>query len=237
MPSSFAAVPPRIATRWSSPSAAPAWCATPWRGSLGDFQGEVVWNWGPPKTPVAALPSTSPVALSIPDQRHRGKLAGHSRRGGRRRPIYRRVDLRHEPFGLARRRRNQRFHPGTGGHRQHGGSGRQLRGDRARSNLRKHIVVPRSSQRVHGRNLRCVQYRTRLRGPLSHRRLGLLYWGGQPARLFRQVSLAKVRRDLEPRAAGGRQPGCPKGVCTTRRNSGRLRHYRQRPSWPHVLPS
>jgi hypothetical protein len=126
MPSSFAAVPPRIATRWSSPSAAPAWCATPWRGSLGDFQGEVVWDLGPPKTPVAALPSTSPVALSIPDQRHRGKLAGHSRRGGRRRPIYRRVDLRHEPFGLARRRRNQRFHPGMGRHRQRGGSGRQL---------------------------------------------------------------------------------------------------------------
>jgi hypothetical protein len=32
------------------------------------------------------------------------------------------VDLRHVPFGLARRWWNQRFHPGMAWHRQHGGS-------------------------------------------------------------------------------------------------------------------
>jgi hypothetical protein len=35
----------------------------PWRGSLGDFQGEDVWNGDPPKVPAAAPASTSPAPL------------------------------------------------------------------------------------------------------------------------------------------------------------------------------
>jgi hypothetical protein len=92
---------------------------------------------------------------------------------------------------------SERFHSGMGGHRQRGGSVQQLHGGRARPNLRKRIVVPRSSQSVHGHHLRCVQHRTRLRGPLGDRRLGLLHWGGQPARLFRKVGLVNGRRDLD----------------------------------------
>jgi hypothetical protein len=128
MPSSFAAVPPRIATRWSSPSAAPARCAIRCRGEEpGRFPRRGRVELGTHRRyRRRPRPLRAPPRLSVPGQEHRRKLAGHSRRGGRRRPIYRRVDLRHEPFGLARRRRNQRFHPGTGGHRQRGGSGRQL---------------------------------------------------------------------------------------------------------------
>jgi hypothetical protein len=98
----------------------------PWRGSLDDFQGEVVWNWDPPKVPAAVPASTSLAPLisswSTTSSEARGAL-----------PTWRPsptpspgVDLRHEPFWLARRWWNQRFHPGMGGHRQRGGSGRQL---------------------------------------------------------------------------------------------------------------
>jgi hypothetical protein len=185
MPSSFAAVPPRIATRWSSPSAAPARCAIRCRGEEpGRFPRRGRVELGTHRRyRRRPRPLRAPPRLSVPGQEHRRKLAGHSRRGGRRRPIYRRVDLRHEPFGLARRRRNQRFHPGTGGHRQRGG-----RVDNStRSNSPKSMQAhpgPMKLPGVHGYHLRCVQYRTRLRGPPGHQRLGLQLQGGQPARLL-----------------------------------------------------
>jgi hypothetical protein len=112
----------------SSPSAAPAWCAIRCRG-------EAAWAISkarscgigdPAKAPAAAPASTSPAPLISSWSRTSSEARGAL-------PTWRPsptsspgVDLRHEPFGLARRWWNQRFHPGMGGHRQRGGSGRQL---------------------------------------------------------------------------------------------------------------
>jgi len=177
------------------PGGGPASCAIPCHGEAAWAISKVrLCGIGDPlKAPAAAPASTSPAPLISPGQEHRRKLAGHSRRLVRRRPIYRGVDLRHEPFGLARHRWDQRFHSGMGGHRQRGGLVQQLHGSRARPNLCKCILIRRSSQRVHGQHLRCVQHRTRLRGPPGHQRLGILVRGGQPARLASQNLTQKPR--------------------------------------------
>jgi hypothetical protein len=98
----------------------------PWRGSLDDFQGEVVWNWGPTE---GTGGGPSPYEPRPAYQFLVNNIVGSSRGTPD-------VAAVADPFtGCGSTTRaflvgsslvEPAFHPGMGGHRQRGGSGRQL---------------------------------------------------------------------------------------------------------------
>jgi hypothetical protein len=185
MPSSFAAVPPRIATRWSSPSAAPARCAIRCRGEEpGRFPRRGRVELGTHRRyRRRPRPLRAPPRLSVPGQEHRRKLAGHSRRGGRRRPLHRVwIDDTNLSGWLVVGGTSVSTPVWEGIVNAAGRVDNSTRSNSPKS-MQAH-PGPMKLPGVHGYHLRCVQYRTRLRGPPGHQRLGLQLRGGQPARLL-----------------------------------------------------